>query len=291
MRRAGGLYLVGTPRTLLRKVEAQLLEENWTRVREGVEVKRVSSPDGSKDTFILCRSTDRRKKEAAIHDRFEQRMEERLARIEASVQSGRLRNRDVLQQRLGRLKLECSRVARAYSFHVGGDGDSLSFSWGKDEAKAQYLRHTEGAYLLRTNLAGHEEPELWTMYMQLNDAEAAFRTLKQDLSIRPVFHQTENRVKAHVLVCFLAYAMYRTLDRLAKARGLDLTARRVLDALGTIKSGDIVLPLVDGRELKLRRVSRPDAHQAEILTRLGLDLPERVGTDTVHLPGVVQTHV
>ena len=289
LRRAGGLYLVGTPRTLLRKLEAELLEENWTRVREGVEVKRVSSPDGSQDTFILCRSTDRRKKEAAIHDRIERRMEERLARIEASVHAGRLRSRDVLQQRLGRLKLECSRVARAYSFQVEGDGDALSFSWAKDESKAQYLRHTEGAYLLRTNLAGHAEPELWTMYMQLNDAEAAFRTLKQDLSIRPVFHQTEHRVKAHVLVCFLAYAIYRTLDRLAKAKGLDMTARRVLDALATIKSGDIVLPLVDGRELKLRRVSRPDPHQAEILTRLGLDLPERVGTDTVHMPDVVQT--
>lgn len=289
LRQAGGLYLVGTPRTLLRKVEAQLLEENWTKVREGIEVKRVASPDGSEDTFILCRSTDRRAKEAAIHDRFEQRMEERLGRIESAVRSGRLRSRDVLQQRLGRLKLECSRVARAYSFHVEGDGEALSFSWTKNQAKAQYLRHTEGAYLLRTNLAGHDEPELWGMYMQLNDAEAAFRTLKQDLSIRPVFHQTEHRVKAHVLVCFLAYAMYRTLDRLAKARGLDMTARRVLDSLATIKSGDIVLPLVDGRELKLRRVSRPDPEQAEILTRLGLELPERVGTDTVHLPGVVQT--
>ena len=289
LRRAGGLYLVGTPRTLLRKVEAQLLEENWTKVREGIEVKRVASPDGSEDTFILCRSTDRRAKEAAIHDRFEQRMEERLNRIESAVRSGRLRSRDVLHQRLGRLKLECSRVARAYSFHVEGDGETLSFSWTKNEAKAQYLRHTEGAYLLRTNLTGHDEPKLWTMYMQLNDAEAAFRTLKQDLSIRPVFHQTEHRVKAHVLVCFLAYAMYRTLDRLAKAKGLDMTARRVLDSLTTITSGDIVLPLVDGRELKLRRVSRPDPHQAEILTRLGLELPERVGTDTVHMPGVVQT--
>ena len=289
LRRAGGLYLVGTPRTLLRKVEAQLLEENWTKVRDGIEVKRVASPDGSQDTFILCRSTDRRKKEAAIHDRFERRIEERLGRIEAAVQSGRLRSRDVLQQRLGRLKLECSRVARAYSFHVEGDGEALSFSWTKDEAKAQYLRHTEGAYLLRTNLAGHDEPELWTMYMQLNDAEAAFRTLKQDLAIRPVYHQTEHRVKAHVLVCFLAYAMYRTLDRLAKTKGLDMTARRVLDSLSGIKSGDVVLPLVDGRELKLRRVSRPDPQQAEILTRLVLDLPERVGIDTVHMPGVVQT--
>jgi transposase len=289
LRRAGGLYLVGTPRTLLRKVEVELLEENWTRVREGIEVKRVASPDGSEDTFILCRSTDRQKKEAAIHDRFEQRMEQRLVRIEASVQAGRLRSRDVLQQRLGRVKLECSRVARAYSFHVEGDDGTLRFSWTKDEAKARYLRHTEGAYLLRTNLAGHDEPELWSMYMQLNDAEAAFRTLKQDLSIRPVFHQTEPRVNAHVLVCFLAYAMYRTLDRLAKAKGLDMTARRVLDSLATIKSGDIVLPLVDGRELKLRRVSRPDPQQAELLTRLGLELPERVGTDTVHLPAVVQT--
>ena len=289
LRRAGGLYLVGTPRTLLRKVEAQLLEENWTRVREGIEVKRVAAPDGSEDTFILCRSTDRREKEAAIHDRFERRIEERLAQIEAAVQTGRLRSRDVLQQRLGRLKLECSRVARAYNFHVEGDGEALHFSWTKDEAKARFLRHTEGAYLLRTNLAGHDEPELWTMYMQLNDAEAAFRTLKQDLSIRPVFHQTEHRVKAHVLVCFLAYAMYRTLDRLAKANHLNMTARRVLDSLAGIKSGDVILPLVDGRELRLRRVSRPDPRQAEILTRLGLELPERIGTDTVHLPGVVQT--
>jgi transposase len=289
LRRAGGLYLVGTPRTLLRKVEAQLLEENWTRVREGIEVKRVAAPDGSEDTFILCRSTDRREKEAAIHDRFEGRIEERLARLKAAVEAGRLRRRDLLQQRVGRLKLECSRVARAYSFHVEGDGNALRFSWSKDEAKAQYLRHTEGAYLLRTNLAGHDEPDLWAMYMQLNDAEAAFRTLKQDLSIRPVFHQTEPRVKAHVLVCFLAYAMYRTLDRLAKAKHLDMTARRVLDTLATIKSGDVILPLVDGRELRLRRVSRPDPHQAEILTRLGLDLPERIGTDTIHVPAVVQT--
>jgi transposase len=216
-------------------------------------------------------------------------MEEGLTRLESAVKSGRLRSRDVLQQRLGRLKLECSRVARAYSLEVEGNSEALSFSWRKDQAKAQYLRHTEGAYLLRTNLAGHAEPELWTMYMQLNDAEAAFRTLKQDLSIRPIHHQCEHRVKAHVLVCFLAYAMYRTLDRLAKAKGLAMTARRILDSLSTIKSGDIILPLVDGRELRLRRVSRPDPQQAEILTRLGLDLPERIGSDSVHMPGVVQT--
>ena len=201
-----------------------------------------------------------------------------------AVESGRLQSRDVLQQRLGRLKLQYSRVARAYSFKVEGDAKTLSFSWIKDQAKAVFQRHTEGAYLLRTNLSGHAEAELWKMYMQLNDAEAAFRTLKQDLSIRPIYHQLELRVNAHVLVCFLAYTLYRTLDTIAKNKGLAMTARKVLASLATIKTGDIILPLVDGRELRLRRVSRPDRQQAELLARLGLDLPERLGTDSLTTP-------
>ena len=122
------------------------------------------------------------------------------------------------------------------------------------------------------------------MYMQLNDAEAAFRTLKQDIGIRPVFHQLQRRVEAHVLVCFIAYTMYRTLDRLARDNGLDLSARKLLTAVSAIKSGDVILPLVDGRELRLRRVSRPDREQAELLAQLGIHLPERVGTDLVHKP-------
>ncbi|MGH9888688.1 MAG: IS1634 family transposase, partial [bacterium] len=289
LRKNGGLYLVGTPRSLLRKVEAELLEDDWKAVREGIEVKVVPAPEGREDTFILCRSTDRRKKEAAMHDRFERKIEDHLQRIQAAVESGRLRSRDALQQRLGRVKSECSRVARAYVLEVGGDGDTLRFSWQKDQAKADFLRHSEGAYLLRTNLSGHSEQELWAMYMQLNDAEAAFRTLKQDLAIRPIYHQIESRVKAHVLVCFLAYVLYRTLDRIAKEKGLGITARKALASLATIKSGDIILPLIDGRELRLRRVSRPDAAQAELLTRLELNLPEKLGSDSVNAPDVVQT--
>jgi transposase len=284
LRAEGGLYLVGTPRTLLRKVEKGLLERDFKVVREGIEVRLVPAPDGSQDTFILCRSAQRQEKEAAIHLRFEKQMEEGLARLQNAIASGRLRDRDTLQQRLGRLKLTCSRVARAYTITVEGEGSSLALSWAKDEAKATLLRQTEGAYLLRTNLTGHSEEELWHMYMQLNDAEAAFRTLKQDLSIRPIHHQLQDRVKAHVLVCFLAYALYRTLDRLAKQKGLGLSPRRVLAALGTIKSGDIILPLVDGRELRLRRVSRPDRAQARLLQALGLTLPERLRTDTIGMP-------
>ena len=279
LRAHGGAYLVGTPRVMLRKVETALLDGNWQTVREGIEVKVVPAPDGTNDTFILCRSADRREKEAAMHDRFERKMEDGLGRLAAAIAAGRLRSRDTLWQRIGRLKAECSRVARAYQITVEGDGESLSLAWRKDVAKAAYMRHSEGAYLLRTNLAGESEQELWHMYMQLNDAEAAFRTLKQDLSIRPVYHQIQQRVEAHVLVCFVAYTMYRTLDRLARDSGLDMTARKVLATAAMIKSGDVILPLVDGRELRLRRVSRPDKRQAEVLARLGVHLPERVGTD------------
>ena len=284
LRAHGGAYLVGTPRSLLRKVETALLDGNWQVVREGIEVKVVAAPDGSRDTFILCRSADRREKEAAMHDRFERKMEDGLGRLAMGVAHGRLRSRDSLWQRIGRLKAECSRVARAYEITVEGDGPALALSWRKDAAKAAYLRHCEGAYLLRTNLTGESEQELWHMYMQLNDAEAAFRTLKQDLAIRPIFHQVQRRVEAHVLVCFIAYAMYQTLDRLARDRRLDMSARKVLATLSMIKSGDVILPLVDGRELRLRRVSRPDQRQAEVLARLGLHLPERVGTDGLTTP-------
>lgn len=284
LRERGGNYLVGTPRTLLRKVEAALLDEDWVRVREGIEAKVVAAPDGKPDTFILCRSADRQKKEAAMHERFERKMQDGLARLCRAIESGRLRSRDALQQRIGRLRLECSRVARAYRIDVQGDGETLALSWTKDDAKAAYQRHAEGAYLLRTNLSGESEQDLWHMYMQLNDAEAAFRTLKQDLSIRPIYHQLERRVHAHVLVCFIAYAMYRTLDRLARDRGVGISGRKVLAAMSGIKSGDVILPLVDARELRLRRVSRPEKQQAEILARLGIELPERIGSDSVEPP-------
>lgn len=281
LRQHGGLYLVGTPRTMLRKMEEQLLDQNWKQVREGIEVKLAPAPEGSPDTFILCRSAERREKEAAIHARFEKRFEEGLQRLKAAVASGRVRSRDQVFRRLGRLQQDCSRVARAYRIEVTGDGDSLAMGWSKDEKNLTFQHLRQGAYLLRTNLTGMPEEELWKMYMQLSDAEAAFRTLKQDLSIRPIYHQVENRTQAHVLVCFIAYAMYRTLDRLAQER-LGCTARKVLVQLAGIKSGDILLPLVDGRQLRLRRVSRPDPRQAEILTRLHLSLPERLGLDTLH---------
>ncbi len=289
LRRSGGPYLVGTPRTLLRKMEAELLEENWTHVREGIEVKRVASPDGSQDSFILCRSSDRQTKEAAIHDRFERQMEERLGRIETAVKCGRLRSRDVLQQRLGRLKLECSRVAHSYSLRVEGDRSTLSFSWTKDEAKARYMRHTEGAYLLRTNLDGHAESELWTMYMQLNDAEAGLPNAEAGPrdSPRPPPERAAREGARPRLLPRLRHVPHARQARQGERPGNDGMSHPRLTRDDQERRHHP--PLVDGRELRLRRVSRPDPQQAEILTRLDLDLPERIGRDAFHARGVIQT--
>ena len=188
-----------------------------------------------------CISPERRDKEAGMHARFQVRMEDELERIAKSIASGRLRSRDALFQRLGRLRKECSRVARAYQIGVVGDGETFALSWRKDDAHLEFQRRAEGTYLLRTNLSGRSEQELWRMYMQLNDAETAFRTLKQDLSIRPIYHQLQRRIEAHVLVCFIAYAMYQTLEHLSGQHGIAMSARKALATLAGIKSGDDTL--------------------------------------------------
>ena len=139
------------------------------------------------------------------------------------------------------------------------------------------MHHTKGAYLLRTNLTGESEEALWHMYMQLDNAEAAFRTFKQ-LSIRRIYHQIQRRVEPHVLVCLIAYVIYRTLDRLARGRRLDMSAHTVLAAVSIIKSDEVILPLADSRELRLRRVS---PEQGALLTWLGIELPERVGVESI----------
>ena len=134
----------------------------------------------------------------------------------------------------------------------------------------------EGAYLLRTNLKGESAAQLWQKYIQLTEAEAAFRALKSELSIRPIFHQLEHRVKAHVLVAFVGYALWVTLKHLLRRRYIDMTPAQCLAMLATIQSADIVLPTTEGREIRLRRVTIPSPEQKEILHRLGLTLPDRL---------------
>ena len=273
LREGGRRYIVGTPKGMLRQFERELVKEDWTSIREGLEVKLVASPDGA-ETFILCRSADRRQKEQAMHERFARRIEEGLRRMEEGCRK-RKQKVVTVAKRLGRLLGLNSRAAGMFETDVvtGPDGGAR-LVWRKVQAWRQWAVLSEGCYLLRSNITDWTAEELWQAYMQLTEAEEAFRIHKTDLRIRPVWHQTQDRVDAHILVCFLAYVAWKTLGQMCRRAGLGDEPRRVLDELSRIRLVDVVLRTRDGQEIRRRCVTRPDDHQAILLHRLGLTLPE-----------------
>ncbi len=157
--------------------------------------------------------------------------------------------------------------------------EGLQVEWQIADERRRWQQLREGAYLLRTNVSGGNASDLWTKYIQLTEAEAAFRTLKSELSIRPIFHQLERRVKAHVLVAFLGYALWVTLKHLMRAKSVEISPSKILSLLQTIQSADIVLPTTDGRQIRLRRVTTPTAEQKNLLDQLGFHLPDRLDFD------------
>jgi transposase len=272
IRRRGGQYLVGTRRTALRHVERALLEGSWTQVRDEVEAQLVPIPGGT-ETYVLCRSTARREKELAIRRRFSTRLEDRLRGLEHRVATGRLKDRAKIERILGRLQASYASVADLYEMAVRDEDGPLRLHWRLIEDRRAWRDAREGAYLLRTNLVGQTVEELWTKYIQLTEAEAAFRALKSELAIRPVFHQLERRAKAHVLVAFLGYALWVTLKHLLHRGGTGLTPTRALALLATLQSADIILPTTDGREIRLRRVTQPTPEQQQLLDQLEITIP------------------
>lgn len=274
----GRRYIIGTPKSMLKQFEAQLLEESWDHVREGVEVKLCPSPEGDEETFILCRSRDRLEKEKAILARFESRIEEGLAKIQASCEK-RKHPAVKIAERIGRLKEANSRAARLFDVTVEEGKDSrTTLTWTKKESLRKWVTLTDGCYVLRSNVGDWTNEELWQAYMQLTEAESAFRIQKSDLSIRPIWHQKEDRVLAHILVCFLAYVLWKALAQLCRSAGLGDEPRRVFDELGELRVMDVVLPTSEGIEIRRRCVSRPNEHQAILLQRLGLQLPRCLET-------------
>lgn len=274
LRQAGRRYLVGTPKSMLKRFQRELLDEDWHTLRDGLEVKLCPSPEGG-ETFVLCRSRDRREKEKAMHARFEQRIEEGLRRIEASCQRQRW-DRAVVGQRLGRLLGQNSRAAGLFQVEVQTAEDGRgALRWKKIEAWRDWATLSEGCYLLRTNISDWSDADLWKTYIQLTEAEAAFRIHKSDLSIRPIWHQKEDRVLAHILVCFLAYVLWKTLAQNCQRAGLGHEPRRIFEELGKIRLVDVVLPTRQGTEIRKRCVTRPTDHQAILLQRLRLRLPTR----------------
>ena len=275
IRRRGGQYLVGTPRSKLKQFEQELLKDDFEKIRPEVEVKQMRIP-GGEETYILCRTAGRKEKEKAIRSRFVAKIEKALGGLEKRIAEGKLKDRDKMLLRLGRIQASHPQVADLYEMAVKDSKEGPRLVWQQKPEQQQWLEAREGAYLLRTNLTVDGAADLWKKYMQLTEVEAAFRTLKSELAIRPLFHQLEKRVKAHVLAAFLGYALQVTLKHLLKRSGSEYSPAQALKRLAEIRSVDIVLPTIEGREIWLRRIARLDEEQQRILHQLQLQLPERL---------------
>ncbi len=180
---------------------------------------------------------------------------------------------------MGRLKGANSRAARLFDVKVQErDEGGAKLTWTKNESHRKWATLTDGCYVLRSNVRDWTHEELWQAYMQLTEAELAFRIQKSDLRIRPIWHQKEDRVLAHILVCFLAYVLWKTLAQLCPGAGLGDEPRRVFDELGELRMVDVILPTSEGIEIRRRCVSRPNEHQSILLERLGLELPRHLDT-------------
>ena len=290
LREGGRRYVIGAVRSDLRRFEQKIVEaKDWQRIRDDIEVKLCPSPDGD-ETYILCRSEARKEKDKAIVSRFSERLRVLLDRLQRRlVASKKPVDRDRVNRQIGRMLGKHSRAANCFVVTVrdsktNASGLQLIVQENKDWSR--WTERSAGCYLLRSNVANWTEEELWRTYIQLTEAESAFRIQKSDLSIRPVWHQREDRVRAHIFVCFLGYVLWKTLEQWQSHAGLGNSPRNILEELRQVQSADVVLPIVDGREHKIRCVIKPNESQAALLDRLGIDLPRRLAIPKA-LEGVV----
>jgi len=268
MRADGVDYLVGTPRSQLNRLEAALLERPWQQARDGVSVKLLPQ-DG--ELYVLARSEDRRKKERAMRRGKMRKFLDGLRRLQAHC-----RSRDRLLERLGALKQQAGRASRLVKITIPPEGQRVTaenFRFQLDRLAYRTAARRDGAYLLRTTMAGDDPRAMWERYIVLTQIEAAFKCLKSDLAIRPIHHQLEHRVEAHIFVAFLSYCLMVTLRQMLVPHAPGLTAKAVLEALGTIQMVDVWLPTTDGRSLVLPRHTQPEPEHKMLLSCLGLSLP------------------
>lgn len=280
LRKREALYIVGTPKGRLRKFERELLRtEDWQQVEPGVEVKQVEHPDGQgHERYVLCRSLARHEKEAAILRRQQDRLRNKLMQIDASLKKRRTKP-EPIERRIG--KWLGRNTAAEKIFHVEvitESGWATGLHIEEDESKLSWAQAAQGAYLLRTNCQEQDPQKLWHWYIHLTEVEDAFRISKSDLGLRPVYHHREDRVQSHILVCFLALVMWRYLEMWIQGAGLGNSARQVLKELDAIQSMDVVLPIKDKADVRLRLVAKPEKLAADLLARMQLKLPSRPKT-------------
>jgi transposase len=279
LRDTGRRYIIGAPKSELKKFAADLaLAQGWRTVQEGVEVKLARHPE-TEETVILCRSADRRSKEQAMHDRFSRRIEAALERLAARIARSKKRlDPAPLNRQIGRILQQNQRAAARFAIALepAGCPAGLRLSVACNDAFDDWAALSEGAYLLRSNIADWSDQQLWKAYIQLTQAEAAFRIHKDQLNVRPIWHQREDRVQAHILVCFLAFVLWKSLEMWQQRAGLGNSPRTILEELARIQSHDVVLPTATHGQIRLRCVTQPDAAQATLLDRLGIVLPKRM---------------
>jgi transposase len=284
LRQENRRYIIGTNKALLKKFEQELLKKDWTTIRDGIEVKLCKMPkeedavstDDVTETFILCRSQDRKEKDKAIVQRAADKIAERLDSMKARCEKQN-RNPLTVSREIGRLLGQNTRASHLFEINVlMKDKKFALIEWKKIKPATDWHELSDGCYLLRTNVTDWSDEDLWKAYIQLTEAEDAFRIQKSDLSIRPVWHQKEERVRAHIFVCFLSFVLWKTLGQLCKRAGLGDEPRRVISELSEIRLVDVVLPTDTGREIRNRCVTRPTEHQRILIDKLGLRLPTRI---------------
>jgi transposase len=292
LRETGRRYVIGAPKSELKKFAAALAaSDGWRAVQEGVEVKLTSRLEAG-ETVILCRSADRRAKERAMHDKFSRRIDATLERLAARIASSKKRlDPAKVNRQIGRILQQNQRAAARFSIALEPDDCPAGFrlTVAYNRAFDDWAALSEGAYLLRSNIADWSDRQLWKAYIQLTQAEAAFRIQKDQLNVRPIWHQHEDRVQAHILVCFLAFVLWKSLEMWQSRAGLGNSPRTVLDELARIQSHDVVLPTPTHGQIRLRCVTQPDAAQTALLDRLGVALPRRMRLAESETPRLVAT--
>lgn len=275
LRERGASYLVGTPRSMLKRCERDLLAGSWEKVRPGVEVKEVFFETGSAERFLLCRSRDRIEKDRAIVEKAASRLEAGLSRLQTQIASGRERSRERAERRIGRLLERYPRGSGFFKIEVREVDGGLTMKIDRKAEVAEWIALQNGCYLLRTNVTELSPSELWRTYIGLTEAEAAFRELKSPLGLRPVYHQKDSRVEAHIFIAFLALCLRRTLALWMEGCGLGSAPQKLIDELRAVHSLDVVLTTKEQTPLRLRVVSVPEDGTRTLLQKLGLRLPNR----------------
>ena len=289
LRQTGRRYIIGAPKSELKTFGAELARpDGWRTVQDGVEVKLARHPETG-ETAILCRSADRRSKEKAMHEKFSGRITAALERLAARIAGSKKRlDPAPVNRQIGRILQQNQRAAARFAIALEPDPCPAGFrlSVTCNDAFDDWAALSEGAYLLRSNITDWSDQQLWKAYIQLTQAEAAFRIQKDQLNVRPIWHQREDRVQAHILVCFLAFVLWKCLEMWQSRASLGNSPRTILEELARIQSHDVVLPTATHGQIRLRCVTQPDTAQAALLDRLGIILPKRMRLAEHELPAL-----